>query len=75
MIILVRYLLTTTEREILKAYAYSYGETMKNKGHLNVILHRLRKLDLNVIRQDLDLIHKAMNVPIVNRMAKRVDPS
>ena len=54
---MVRYLLTNLERAILATYIK--GEKIENQTYLDVIMHRLRKLDLDVIRSDLKLIENA----------------
>ncbi|MEM5854352.1 MAG: hypothetical protein QXG39_05775 [Candidatus Aenigmatarchaeota archaeon] len=51
-------LLTERERKVLEAYLNLKPYTDEEQRFLYVILHRIKKLDLNEIMKDLEIIKK-----------------
>ncbi|MEM3526122.1 MAG: hypothetical protein QXV37_01800 [Candidatus Jordarchaeaceae archaeon] len=51
-------LLTERERKVLEAYLNLKPYTNEEQRFLYVILHRIRKLNLNEILRDLEIIKK-----------------
>ena len=51
---MVRYILTNTERELLKEYLDK--NSVKNKNLLAVFKSRIKKLDITIINSDVELI-------------------